>query len=436
MEKFMTAVQKVLMPIANKLNSNRYINAIRDGFAAVLPYLMAGSILTSFLTIPILKQWFGEKTMDAINAFMYPASQFSYSIIAVFVVLGIAYNLTKSYSLDPLHGALVALVSFLINCPTVITTEGNISIDEVISMGYLGPTAIFTAMLMAILSVEVYRWAIEHKMGIKLPASVPKSIQNSFTAFFPAGLTMIVALIIRQVFTFTVQGNITDFIFYWVQKPLSGLALSFPCVVLQGLLCNIFWFFGLHGQTMVGSVFDPVMLAASAENVKALGAGLPIPNIFCDTFMCVWVYFGFWISVPLLGALWLFRKKRKDWASIMKIAAIPGIFNIYEPLMFGMPLVLNPYLFIPMILTPVFTATVGYLGTISGICGMPTGIALPIVTPVFFAGVLGTNSIMAGVIQLLMMVPLTAMWYFFLTIQDRAERQSGIYVEEDEDAEE
>lgn len=435
MEKLMEALQKVLMPIANKLNTNRYIKAMRDGFVVSLPYAMAGSILTAFLSVPIFADWFGEGTMAAVKTFMNPANLFSNSIIAVFVVIGIAYSLAKSYKLDPLHGAMVSLVCFLITCPSVITPEGGVDINNVIDMGYLGPRAIFTAIIMAILSVEIYRWAINHKMGIKLPDTVPESIQNSFTAFFPAGLTMIVALIIRQLFMFTAQGNFTDFVFYWVQRPLTGVALSFPSMVLQGVLINLFWFFGLHGQTMVSSVFRPFLTAAGTENLEALAAGIPLPNIFSGTFQHVWTSFGFWISVPLLIALWFYRRKRKDWAGVTKIALIPGLFNIYEPLMFGFPLVLNPYMFIPMIITPIITTTVGYLATLSGIVGIPTGVGLPIVTPVFFSGVLGTNTLMAGIIQLLMMIPLSMMWYLFLTIQDRAERQSGMYVEEDENGE-
>ena len=313
MEKFMNAMQKVLMPIANKLNANRYILALRDGFVLSLPYTMAGSILTAFLSVPFLADIFGEETMAAVQSFMAPANQFSNSIISIFVVVGIAYSLAKRYELDALHGAAVSLVGFLITCPTVITADGGVSLSNVIDMGYVGARAIFTAIIMAILCVEVYRWGIKHKLGIKLSAGVPQSIQNSFNAFLPAGLTIIVALIIRQLFLLTPQGNLTDFVFYWVQRPLTGLVLNYPSMLLQGVLNNLFWFFGLHGQTMTNSVFRPFMQAAATENLEALAAGLPLPNIFSSTFQNIWVFFGFWISVPLLIALWFYRKKRKDW---------------------------------------------------------------------------------------------------------------------------
>ncbi|MDD3251078.1 MAG: PTS transporter subunit EIIC [Lachnospiraceae bacterium] len=433
MDKLVAILQRCLMPVAKKLNTNRYIKAMRDGFVLSLPYTMAGSLLTAFLGIPAFASLLGEETMQTVKAFMNPANLFSNSIIAVFVVIGIAYSLAKSYDLDPLHGAMVSFVSFMILCPSVVTADGGVNLNNVIDMGYLGSRAIFTAIVMAILSVEVYRWSLNHKMGIKLPASVPQSIQNSFTAFIPAAITMIVAMSLRQLLTFTTQGNLTDFIFYWVQRPLTGLALNLPCMVLQGVLVNLFWFFGLHGQTMVSSVFRPFLSQAGVENLEALLAGNALPNIFCATFQHVWTTFGFWISVPLLIALWMYRKKRKDWAGVMKIALIPGLFNIYEPLMFGLPLVLNPFMLIPMLITPIVTTLLGYIVTVTGICGIPTGVMIPIVTPVFLSGVLGTNTLTAGIIQLLMMVPLSAMWYLFLSIQDKSERENGTYDEEAEE---
>ena len=99
--------------------------------------------------------------------------------------------------------------------------------------------------------------------------------------------------------------------------------------------------------------------------------------------------------------------------------------------MFGLPLVLNPFMFIPMMLTPLISGTMGYLATLIGLIPHTTGIELPITVPIGLAGMLGTNSIMGGVLQILLVIPLAAMWYLFLRIQDISERNQGLYSEEE-----
>lgn len=432
MNKFIEVLQRFLMPIASTMNRNRYVKAMRDGFVLSLPYTMVGSILTSLFSVPALATVLGDTVLGEIQAFLAPTNTWSNSIIAFFVVIGIAYSLAKTYKMIPLHAAMTSLVMFLITCPSTFLTKDGVTVNAALSFNYIGAKAIFTAMIMAIVGVEVYRWAVEHKLTIKLPESVPASIQDSFTSFLPAGVAMILALIIRQLFLFTPQGNITDFIFYWVQAPLTGLALSYPSMLIYGIGINLFWFFGLHGQTMIGSVFTPFLTASSTENIEALAQGIDLPNLINGGYSRAFIAFGFWISIPLLIALYFYTKKhkREDWKEVMKISAIPGAFNIYEPLMFGFPLVLNPFALIPMLITPVISHTVGYALTVLEIIPYATGVALPITTPVFISGLLTNNSLITGFVQLALMVPLAAMWYFFIGIQDRSERQSGAYVEE------
>ena len=427
---FVNKLQGFLMPIANAMHRNKYMKAIRNGCVLSLPFIMVGSILTSLASMPFLENVFGETLLGQIQDFLAPSSTMSSSILAVFIVIGIAYQLSKEYELNPLHGAMTSLVMFLILCPTS-AASGETVIKNVIGLDYIGSRAMATGIIVAIIGVELYNWAIKHKLRIKMPDSVPQAISDSFTSFIPAGICMIFALVVRQLFLMTAQGTLTDFIYYWVQRPLNGIALSFPSMLLYGLLVNLFWFFGMHGQSMVGSVFKPFLIAANAENLEALAAGTALPNIFTQTFARAFVIFGYWISIPLLLALYLYAKKhqRADWKQVMKISLIPGLFNIYEPLMFGLPLVLNPFALIPMLLTPVITCTSFYLLTLVGVVPVTTGITVPSTTPIGLAGILSTNSISGGVVSLLLVIPLTALWYFFLYIQDKSERETGVYTD-------
>lgn len=431
--KAIDRLQKTLLPIANFMQKNRYIKAIRNGCVLSLPFIMVGSILTSIMSIESLGNLLGDSLLAEIQDFINPTSVMSSSIMAIFVVIGIAYSLSNEYDVNPLHGAITSLVLFLITCPSFATTKDGAVIDKVLKLDYVGSKAILTAILMAFLGVEVYRWAIRHKITIKLPDSVPTAIKDSFTTFVPAGIVMILGLIIRKVFLLTAQGNLTDFIFYWIQAPLQNSVLSLPSMYIYGCGVNLFWFFGMHGQSMLGSIWRPFLLAASAENVEALASGLSAPNIIDSTYARGFIIFGYWIAIPLLVALFLYTKKHKrsDWKQVMKISAIPGLFNIYEPLMFGLPLVLNPFALIPMLLTPVLTNTVFYGLMSTGILASSTGITVPSTTPIGLAGILSTNSIAVGIVQLIMIVPLAAIWYFFLSLQDKSERATGVYVEDE-----
>lgn len=433
MNKLMTILQKILMPVANKLNANRYIRAMRDGFILSLPYTMVGSLLVSIINIPALANVMPENVLNAIKTFVSPMSVYSNSIIAIFVVIGIAYSLGNYYKINALHSAAVSLVVFLMQVPTFMTaSESGEVVANAISMDLIGPKAIFTAIFLAIISTELYRWAVQHKLTIKLPDNVPASIQDSFTSFIPAGIAMLFGAVLCVGFASTSYGNMTNFIFTMFQSPLTKVTTGLGGTLIAGIFLNLFWFFGLHGQTMVSSVYRPFWDATAAENLAALEAGLPLPNLVNRSFVFSFVYLGFWIAIPLLCALFIYRKKRKDWAEVAKISLIPGLFNIYEPLMFGFPLVLNPFMLIPMILTPILSTLVGYFATVLEIIPYTTGVAMPMTTPVGLAGMLSTNSLMGGLIQIAMMPILTLMWLFFLKIQDKSEREQGLYIGEEE----
>ncbi|MDQ0361798.1 PTS sugar transporter subunit IIC [Breznakia pachnodae] len=434
MNKLIEKLQKVLMPIANKLNKNTRILALRDGFMLSLPYTMVGSILTSLFSIPLLDDWMDPGMLSAIRDFVSPTNTFSNGILALIVCLGIAYSLSKRHGLIPLHGALTAVIAFLINIPIGVSVAPNGSSEYILNLSDIGSKSIMTAMLFAMVSVEVYRWAVNHKLTIKLPAGVPGSIQDSFTSFLPAGTAMLFAVIIRTIFLQTEWGDITTFIFYFVQSPLKSLGTTYPAMLIYGIFVNLCWFFGIHGQSLTGSVFGPLLKVTSAENLAALDAGQQLPNIVTSTFAKTWISYGAWIAIPLLIAIYFFRKKRKDWAKIGKLGIAPGIFNIYEPLMFGIPLVLNPFMLVPMLLTPVITTTIGYFTTLIGLIPYTTGIELPITIPIGISGILSNNSLLTGLLQLLTLIPLIGLWYLFLKVQYKSDMETGAYIEEDEDA--
>lgn len=417
----MDRLTKIMTPVANTINKSKHLKAIRDAFVLILPFTLIGSILTALATFPYLSEVLDEGIISFITTFVAPSSAFSSGIIAFFVVLGIGYFLSQQYEVNPINGAMIAMVNFLFQVPFTLTTDGGESIGNAISLTNLGPNATFTALIIGILSVEVYRFVIQKKWTIKLPDSVPPIIAESFTCFIPAAFALILGLLIRWGFSVTQYETMTNFVYQLVQLPLSGIGTSFGATIFVGIMCNLFWFLGLHGQSLVFGMMMPFWGPLSAENVNAMAAGTDIPNLMSSCFVGSNVTLGGWIAVPLLLAIFIY-KKRKDWLELGKLALVPGLFNIYEPLMFGFPLVLNPFMLLPLVLTPIITTSVIWGSMAIGLVPFCTGIQLPATTPLGIVGIITTNSWMGGLIQILLIPLLTVMWYFTLKVADQAEQ--------------
>ena len=160
MNGFIELLQKVLMPIAAKMNASKYIRAMRDGFVLSLAYTMVGSILTSIFSIPALADWFGAETMGAIQAFVNPTTVMTNSIISIFVVVGIGYSFANQEGgINPLHGAATALVMFLMTCPYTIDVGDGKTITG-LDFSYVGAKAIFTAIFFGFVGVKIDRKSV------------------------------------------------------------------------------------------------------------------------------------------------------------------------------------------------------------------------------------------------------------------------------------
>lgn len=166
-----------------------------------------------------------------------------------------------------------------------------------------------------------------------------------------------------------------------LQQPLTSLGANLSATIIVAMLINLFWFFGLHGHVIVGSVMVPAWTAQTAENLAAFQASTTLPNITTTQFTDFFVTNGSFVSILILISLLFIFKKRKEWQNLGKIALAPGLFGVYEPLIFGLPVMLNPILFLPLILTPVITSVISYLAFSTGLVAFTTGVTLPYTVP-------------------------------------------------------
>lgn len=411
---FSDQLQKYLLPIANKIGENRYLQAVKNAFLISLPFTMFGSLLLALVNIPYMEKILGTETLAMVQAAITPIQNVTFNLITVMVVLGIGYSLGTSYKLNQIYVAICALTGFLVVTPVSEIIGGGTGYG----LNDLGTMAIFTGILVAILCSECYRLIVQKNMIIHMPDSVPPMVADSFISLIPIGFVLIVCFVIQIFFALTPFETLNNFVYRMIQIPISRIGSSFPATMIAGALCNLFWFFGLHGNSIVyNSVLSPIFKSLSLENLAAFQAHQEIPHIITEEFAFYFGGFnGSFIAYPVLICIFLFFRKKKEWKSLGEVALIPGIFSIYEPIVFGLPLMLNPVLLIPMLLTPAISCAIAYVFMYTGLCPLCTGVSVPWTTPMILSGIITTNSLMGGVVQIITIAALTVLWYIFLKI--------------------
>lgn len=254
-----------------------------------------------------------------------------------------------------------------------------------------------------------------------MPAGVPGAVSRSFSALIPITLTLSVFLVIRIIFSYTPFDTVQNFIYTVIQQPLTVLGSGLPATLIAVLLIQIFWFFGLHGQIIINSVFDPIWYALNDENLQAFQAGTELPNIvtkqFIDTFLVGMGGSGMTLAVVIL--IFMIGKSRQL-KELGKLGGPAGIFNVNEPIIFGLPIIMNPIIIIPWLIAPVVVTIITYYAMSIGLVPPPAGIIVPWTTPPILSGFLATGNAWQGaVLQMFNIIVVGIIWWPFLKVLDK-----------------
>ena len=396
MDKFIGFMEKHFIPIASKIGSQRHLVAIRDGFIVTMPLMILGSfgVLINNLPIPayidFMNGIFGEGTWQA---FGNNLSAGTFSILGLLIAFTVAYNLAKSYNQDALGAGAISVASFFALGAMATGPDG------LLTAAGLGSQGLFLALIVSIISTEIFRrLAGNPRLVINMPDGVPPAVSRSFAALFPAMITVSIFALFTAIFqAFGVTSIVLSF-YELVQQPFMGLANSYPAALLLGFISAFLWFFGLHGANIIDPFMQTINVPAIEANARALEAGTDLPYIvnkpFFDSFVNIG---GTGATLGLLIAIFLVARHHKAYMTVAKLSVAPGVFMINEPLMFGLPVVLNPILFIPYVLTPLVLVTTAYFATATGLVPASTVIA-PWTTPPIIGGILSTQSIAGGIL--------------------------------------
>ncbi len=378
MDKMMNVLENTLVPVASKIGSNKYLKAISGGFVAIMSASIVGSLFTMLGNLPIAAytNWLAETGLNAILAL---PSQATIDLIAIYASFFMAYTLAKEFGVDGAGAGLASIVSFML-----ITgrTEGAYA------TAFLGAKGLFSAMFVALVGARIYIYVVQHGWVIKLPDSVPPNVANSFSALIPTAIVVLFFLVIAGLMTLTSYGTLHNAIFTIIQSSLMGfVGNNIWAFIFFQFMCNFLWFFGLHGGNITGSITNPIYTPLALENFALYEAGQAPKYIISGSLSRCFCSGGVG-SMFSLAILMTFFSKSTQFKTLGRLSLPTTFFFINEPLIFGIPVVLNPLFFIPLIFLTPFLALLTYFVMSIGLVPIPIGAQIPWTTPPVLYGIL------------------------------------------------
>lgn len=404
MEGFVNFIETHFLPVATKIGNQRHLLAIRDGVIFTIPLIIVGSIYLIIAFPPMepltsmAKPYIGNLTS---------VTNVTFGLIGLFASFLIAYSLANSYKVDALSSGILGMCAFCLAIPWKDGLPG----------AWLGAAGFFVAMVISLFSAEIYRIFVQKNIVIKMPDGVPPAVARSFAALIPAAVVLSVIWAINQLIMPTGL-TIPTIINTVLTQPILGLGDSLPATMIAIFFCQLLWTFGIHGQALVNGVMTPVWMGLTTANAQAKAAGLPLPGIFTQEFINMFVLVGGSGATLALAVILLLRVRSSQLKAVGKGAIWGSIFNINEPITFGLPIVMNPVMMIPFILAPLTLIVITYIAMTTGFVGR-TFAAPPWTCPVIFSGFLATGDFKAGALQIINFLVSGAIYYPFIMAYDK-----------------
>ena len=358
------------------------VSSVQNGLVATVPVIIVGSF---FLILYVLGSPSVGASGQPLLPFLAPLAtkfllvfQLTLGIMALYASITIAMNYAERLKVEVKTAAVLGLAAF------ILFTMGTIE-NGMISISSFGASGLFVAILTSLTSIRLYKFLVDRNITIKLPDSVPPNIGNAFTALIPFLAIFTVAWFVRTVLGFDMVTWLTT-----VLGPIIQGADNLGVYALNRFLTGLLWSVGLHGDNMLLPIFQPLQQGWSEANASALAAGVSPNNL-----PHVWTLYGldrltYWPATVWPVIILMFMSKVKSHRALATAATPAAIFTIVEPVIYGLPLALNPFLLIPFLLTSVVSGVVTYLAFSLHMVDRYFAV-LPWATPPFISGPLGTG---------------------------------------------
>lgn len=424
-----------LAPLAGKLNKQRHLMAIRDSFIVTMPLIMAASVFVLLNALLFSNEAVNKVVnLSKLSDLAVMVNNATLGILAILVAYNIGVNLANWYvenekvnskAFNPTHaGGLSVSLMFLMmpvrNQVTLISGKTAIATDA-FPQSLTSSSGLFLAMFAGLVGTELFmHFSKFDKLQIHMPASVPPAVGSTFNSLIPEVLVIIVLVIPIYLIT-TISGkSIPDIISVIIQTPLKGLVLSGPGMILIQFISDLLWVFGLHGSSILSPITVAPQLQSIQENIIAFSKHQPIPNIVNAPFIGSYGLLGGGGCVMALIIAIFIVSKKKETRDVAKLAIGPSIFNIAEPIMFGLPVVMNPIFMIPAALIPSINLTFAYILTKIGLLGKMVAISPWITPPILQTWISTAGNIPATLFTICLLVMDVLIYIPFVVVSSKA----------------
>lgn len=429
MEKFMRFLNEKLTPLANFFGRQRHLLAMQRGFMAMISFIFVGAVFMIIANPPVTADMVASGGIWSIFAgWVDFATKYKMTILipfnmtmgmlGVIAAFAIAYNLASSYKMSAMSSALTSAIVFMLTAaPAGYYTLADGSVVSMMQTTYLGSQGLFTAIVVALVTVEVTRLCYKHHLTIHLPESVPPFISETFSLIIPSILNVTIFFggnLLIQAYDSTM--TLPALIEFVLGVPLGGLCNSWPGVVVLCIISSLFWCCGLHGTMILMPFTTPIAMQVAAQNMELVAAGKDIifqPSMFSGAGNLLGGA-GNTFSFVLLCLLFARSGQLKSFG---KATVIPSFCRISEPVLYGAPIAFNPILMIPFI---VGTLLSNVLYTICSMAGLITPLYLQVAGtfPIFINSFIKCLDPRIIIFEIVLIVILALVWYPFFKIYD------------------
>jgi cellobiose PTS system EIIC component len=417
--------------VAQKLGAQIHLRSLRDAFASIMPFMILAGFMTLINYVILEPTGFmgnlvNPDTLTTWQSIGVSIANGTLNIMTLLVAVAISYHLCVNRGYKNVIAPILVVLSTMIVVTPLTTTfspEGSTEsflVSNVIPVSYTSASGMFVGIIVGLLATDLFiKLSSNKKMQINISGNIPPAVIKSFNVLIPIMVNVFIfavaSFLLNQLFNMDFNTLISTII----TKPLSYVTTSLPGFLLITSIANLFFGFGIHQAVISGALLDPFLLQNMQDNMLAYANHQEIPHIinmaFKDTFA---VMGGSGNTISLLIAIFIFSR-RKDYRDISKMSLTPSIFNISEPIIFGLPIVFNPMLIIPFVLAPIFSLSVAYFATAVGLINHVV-VQTPWTTPPIISGFLATGGDWrASVLQLLIIIITVFMYLPFLKIDER-----------------
>lgn len=402
MNKFNAFMERTLVPVATKLNNQRHVAAVRDSFMFIFPLTMASSIVILLNNLIFSKEGFIAKllflpkffpNLESAQKVLASAANGTINIMSIFIAFLVASLLAKHFKADDMLAGLTSVAVFIIMYPAPFGLDNGVNVMQTT---YLGAQGLFVAMLVGGVVGEFLPKLFNNpKLKITMPEMVPPAVSRSFSGLIPIVLVIMAASVVSFLISLVAPNGINEVIYDTIQTPLRNIGGNIFGVLVIAFTQNLLWAIGIHGPNTLNAVRAAIFTEPDMANLAHINAtgglkDIPYPETWAmlnDAFANMG---GSGMTLGLIIAIFI-ASRRPEYKEIAKMSLIPGIFNINEPLIFGLPIVLNPILVVPFVLTPMINIIFGYLVTVVFKIIPSPAIGVPWTTPGPLIPFLGTG---------------------------------------------